>query len=119
LEQVVPLIEQLKIMRAREGEALEAILRGTLDRLATATASVAELRPEIEERYQERLTQRLAAVAGPEFNQQRVLEEVQSSSSAATSAKSWRACPHTSSTFANCSAPAAKPARNSTSCSRR
>lgn len=76
LEQVVPLIEQLKIMRDREGEALEAILRGTLDRLATATASVAELRPEIEERYQERLTQRLAAVAGPEFNQQRVLEEV-------------------------------------------
>ncbi len=63
-------------MRAREGEALEAILRGTLDRLAAATASVAELRPEIEQRYQERLAQRLAAVAGPEFNQQRVLEEV-------------------------------------------
>ena len=65
LEQVIPLIEQLKVMRAREGEALEAILRGTLDRLAAATASVAELRPEIEERYQERLAQRLAAVAGP------------------------------------------------------
>ena len=46
-------------MRAREGEALEAILRGTLDRLAAATASVAELRPEIEQRYQERLAQRL------------------------------------------------------------
>jgi uncharacterized protein (TIGR00255 family) len=76
LEQVIPLIAQLKVMRAREGEALEAILRATLDRLAAATASVAELRPEIEERYQERLTQRLAAVAGPEFNQQRVLEEV-------------------------------------------
>src|ERR1700677_783470 len=76
LEQAVPLIEQLKIMRAREGEALEAILRGTLDRLAPATASVAELRPEIEQRYQERLAQRLAAAVGPEFNQQRVLEEV-------------------------------------------
>jgi uncharacterized protein (TIGR00255 family) len=76
LEQAVPLIEQLKAMRAREGEALEAILRGTLDRLAAATASVAELRPEIEQRYQERLAQRLAAVTGPEFNQQRVLEEV-------------------------------------------
>ena len=63
-------------MRAREGEALEAILRGTLDRLAAATASVAELRPEIEQRYQERLAQRLAAAVGPEFNQQRVLEEV-------------------------------------------
>jgi uncharacterized protein (TIGR00255 family) len=76
LEQMVPLIEQLKAMRAREGHALEAILRGTLDRLAAATASVAELRPEIEQRYQERFAQRLAAVAGPEFSQQRVLEEV-------------------------------------------
>jgi uncharacterized protein (TIGR00255 family) len=76
LEQTLPLVEQLKAMRAREGEALEAILRGTLDRLAAATASVAELRPEIEDRYQERLTQRLAAALGPEFNQQRVLEEV-------------------------------------------
>jgi uncharacterized protein (TIGR00255 family) len=75
-EQALPLIEQLKVMRAREGEALEAILRGTLDRLAAATASVAELRPEIEQRYQERLTQRLSAASGPEFNQQRVLEEV-------------------------------------------
>jgi uncharacterized protein (TIGR00255 family) len=76
LEQMVPLVEQLKVMRAREGEALEAILRGTLDRLAAATASVAELRSEIEQRYQERLTQRLSAAVGPEFSQQRVLEEV-------------------------------------------
>ena len=43
LEQMVPLLEQLKTMRAREGEALAAILHGTLDRLAEATASVAEL----------------------------------------------------------------------------
>ncbi len=76
LEQTIPLLEQLKAMRAREGEALEAILRGTLDRLAVATASIAELRPEIEQRSQERLTQRLTAAVGPEFNQQRVLEEV-------------------------------------------
>ena len=75
-EQVVPLVEQLKVMRAREGEALEAILIATLDRLAAATASVAELRPEIEQRYQDRLAQRLASAVGPEFNQQRVLEEV-------------------------------------------
>ncbi|MGB8030984.1 MAG: YicC/YloC family endoribonuclease [Terracidiphilus sp.] len=76
LEQTVPLLEQLKAMRAREGEALETILRGTLDRLAAATASIAELRPEIEQRSQERLTQRLTAAVGPEFSQQRVLEEV-------------------------------------------
>ena len=64
LEQMMPLLEQLKAMRAREGEALEAILRGTLDRLAAATAGVAEIRPEIEQRYQERLAQRLAAAVG-------------------------------------------------------
>ena len=76
LEQIVPLLDQLKVMRAREGDALEAILHGTLDRLAEATAKVGELRPEIEQRYQERLAQRLAAAVGSDFNQQRVLEEV-------------------------------------------
>jgi uncharacterized protein (TIGR00255 family) len=76
LEQIPMLLEQLKAMRAREGDALEGILHGTLDRLAEATASVAELRPEIEQRYQERLAQRLEAASGPEFNRQRVLEEV-------------------------------------------
>jgi uncharacterized protein (TIGR00255 family) len=75
-QQIGPLLEELKLMRAREGESLEAILRGTLDRLAEATDYVAELRPEIEQRYQERLTQRLTAATGPEFNRQRLLEEV-------------------------------------------
>lgn len=75
-QQVGPLLAELKVMRAREGDALEAILRGTLDRLAEATESVAQLRPEIEQRYQERLTQRLMAATGPEFNRQRLLEEV-------------------------------------------
>lgn len=74
--EIPPLLEQLKTMRAREGEALEAILCGTLDRLTKANDGVAALRPEIEERYQERLTQRLLAATGPEFNRQRLLEEV-------------------------------------------
>jgi uncharacterized protein (TIGR00255 family) len=74
--EIGPLLEQLKIMRAREGEALEAILHGTLDRLAEATAGVATLRPEVEARYQARLTERLLAATGPEFNRQRLLEEV-------------------------------------------
>lgn len=74
--QLRPLLEQLKTMRAREGESLEAILHATLDRLAAANEGVAELRPEIEQRYQERLTQRLLAATGPEFNRQRLLEEV-------------------------------------------
>ena len=74
--EAVPLIEQLKIMRAREGDALEAILLGTLEKLAHAVAGVTVLRPEVEERYRERLTQRLVAATGAEFNRQRLLEEV-------------------------------------------
>ncbi len=75
-QEIGSLLAELKVMRAREGEALEAILRGTLDRLAEFTDVVAQLRPEIEQRYQERLTQRLIAATGPEFNRQRLLEEV-------------------------------------------
>jgi uncharacterized protein (TIGR00255 family) len=76
MQQIGPLLKELNAMRAREGESLSAILHGTLDRLAEATDNVAVLRPEIEERYQERLSQRLLAATGPDFNRQRVLEEV-------------------------------------------
>jgi uncharacterized protein (TIGR00255 family) len=71
-----PLLSELKAMRAREGEALEGILRAALDRLAEAVKGVSELRPEVEQRYQERLAQRLTAATGNEFNRQRLLEEV-------------------------------------------
>jgi uncharacterized protein (TIGR00255 family) len=71
-----PLLEELKVMRAREGEALENILRACLDRLAETVEGVAALRPEVEQRYQDRLTQRLIAATGNEFNRQRLLEEV-------------------------------------------
>jgi uncharacterized protein (TIGR00255 family) len=74
--EIGPLLEQLKIMRAREGEGLEAILNATLDRLTEANEGVAALRPEIEQRYLDRLTQRLVAATGAEFNRQRLLEEV-------------------------------------------
>ena len=76
LSQVGPLLDQLTAMRAREGEALAANLDATMDRLAESTDGVAVLRPEIEQRYQERLSQRLLAATGPEFNRQRLLEEV-------------------------------------------
>jgi uncharacterized protein (TIGR00255 family) len=75
-QQIAPLLDELKIMRAREGEALAEILNTTLDRLTEATDGVAELRPEIEQRFQDRLTQRLLTATGPEFNRQRLLEEV-------------------------------------------
>lgn len=76
MQEIGPLIEELKVMRAREGEALTAILHGSLDRLAEAVEGVTTLRPEVEQRYQERLAQRLAAATGAEFNRQRLLEEV-------------------------------------------
>jgi len=75
-EQITPLLNELKAMRAREGEALETILHASLDRLAEAVAGVEGLRPEVEQRYQERLTQRLVTATGTEFNRQRLLEEV-------------------------------------------
>jgi uncharacterized protein (TIGR00255 family) len=74
--EIEPLLDQLKTMRAREGEALETILEDTLDRLAEATEGVTALRPEVEQWYQTRLTQRLEAATGSEFNRQRLLEEV-------------------------------------------
>lgn len=75
-KQIGPLLDELKTMRAREGESLAGILLASLDRLAEAVAGVATLRPEVEQRYQERLTQRLTAATGAEFNRQRLLEEV-------------------------------------------
>jgi uncharacterized protein (TIGR00255 family) len=74
--EIVPLIKQLNAMRGREGESLAAILNATLDRLTEAVEGVAVLRPEIEQRFQDRLTQRLLTATGPEFNRQRLLEEV-------------------------------------------
>ena len=76
LREVVPLLDQLKVMRAREGESLAASLHAYLDRLAEGVVGVSALRPEVEQRYQERLTQRLIAATGNEFNRQRLLEEV-------------------------------------------
>jgi uncharacterized protein (TIGR00255 family) len=76
LEQIVPLVASLKAMRQREGAALAGVLHATLDRLTDAVKQVAELRPEVEQRYQERLTERLEAAVGSEVNRQRMLEEV-------------------------------------------
>jgi uncharacterized protein (TIGR00255 family) len=74
--EIAPLLDQLKTMRAREGDSLKAILEATLDHLAEATEGVEALRPEIEQQYQNRLTQRLEEATGAEFSRQRLLEEV-------------------------------------------
>jgi len=51
----------VKVMRARGGEILSRFSRHAGTALAEATDGVAALRPEIEQRYQDRLTQRLIA----------------------------------------------------------
>jgi uncharacterized protein (TIGR00255 family) len=76
LEHIGPLMTSLKTMRLREGAALADVLFATLDRLTEAVEGVAELRPDVEVRYQQRLAQRLEAAVGPDMNRQRVLEEV-------------------------------------------
>lgn len=80
LAQIVPLMESLKAMRVREGAALAAVLTSTLDRMSEAVQRVAELRSEVEVRYQERITERLEAALGAEnvsaIGRQRIVEEV-------------------------------------------
>ncbi len=67
-------------MRLREGVRSVAILTATLDRLAEAVEGVAALRPEVEQHYQQRLTQRLRPPwhrrSPLGINRQRLLEEV-------------------------------------------
>jgi uncharacterized protein (TIGR00255 family) len=76
LREMPALLASLQAMRQHEGSALVAVLHATLDRLALSVQGIAELRPEIERRSQERLTQRLEAAVGAEVNRQRLLEEV-------------------------------------------
>jgi len=75
------LLEELKLMRRREGAALAAILRATLGRLTASVHGVAMLRPQVEQRYHQRLTERLEAAIGADggalgINRQRMLEEI-------------------------------------------
>jgi uncharacterized protein (TIGR00255 family) len=81
LAAIVPLLDELKSMRQREGASLAAILHATLDRLTASVHGVAALRPQVEQRYQQRLTERLQAAVGADgsaigINRQRILEEV-------------------------------------------
>jgi uncharacterized protein (TIGR00255 family) len=71
-----PLLNALIAMRQREGLALTQVLLATLDRLSAAVDGVAEMRPEVEARHQQRLAQRIEAAIGPDINRQRLLEEV-------------------------------------------
>jgi uncharacterized protein (TIGR00255 family) len=80
-----PLLEELKTMRRREGASLALFLNTTLERLTDSVRGVATLRPQVEQRYQQRLTERLQAAIGADgsalggtldINRQRMLEEI-------------------------------------------
>lgn len=74
-KQLETAIMSLNTMRNQEGQALVRELQGTLDRLGAAVAIVAELRPEVERSYLERLNQRLSDLLNGSFERDRVLQE--------------------------------------------
>jgi uncharacterized protein (TIGR00255 family) len=83
LQHMLPLLQELRSMRLREGAALTEVLNATLDRLAQAVVGVAELRPEVEARCRQRLAERLETAIGNSTgadgsgpNRHRLLEEV-------------------------------------------
>ncbi len=75
LKQLEIALASLNQMRAQEGQALVRELHGTLDRLGAAVANVADLRPEVEKAFLERLNQRLSDLLNGTFERDRVLQE--------------------------------------------
>jgi uncharacterized protein (TIGR00255 family) len=75
IKQLNVALASLNEMRAQEGQSLVRELHGTLDRLGLAVSSVAELRPEVERAYLERLNQRLSELLNGTFERERVLQE--------------------------------------------
>lgn len=65
----------LGTMRAEEGTALATILLNGLERLLAMTDEVAGLRESVQEAHFARITQRLQALLGHSFDQDRVLQE--------------------------------------------
>ena len=76
LSQLDPLIAALNVMRAQEGAALAAELGACLDRLSALVDQVASMREQVQSAYFERISQRVAALLGGEFERDRILQEV-------------------------------------------
>ncbi len=75
LQEIGPLIESLNTMRAQEGELLARELLAGLDRLRKLVDEAAGLREDVQHAYFERISQRLTAMLGNTFDQDRVLQE--------------------------------------------
>jgi len=74
--QLDPLIAALNVMRAQEGASLAAELGACLDRLSALVDQVASMREQVQGAYFERISQRVAALLGGEFERDRILQEV-------------------------------------------
>ena len=76
LAQLDPLIAALNVMRAQEGASLAAELSACLDRLSALIDQVATMREQVQSAYFERISQRVSALLGGEFERDRILQEV-------------------------------------------
>jgi uncharacterized protein (TIGR00255 family) len=75
LREISPLVESLNAMRAQEGNLLAKELLAGLDRLRKLVDEVANLREDVQQRYFERISQRLTAILDDSFDRDRVLQE--------------------------------------------
>ncbi len=77
MEALSEALENLKAMRAREGEALKADINKKLDNIAASLAKIAELAPDVVRAYRESMTARIAEVLDPaKVDEQRLATEV-------------------------------------------
>lgn len=75
LGEISPLVESLNAMRAQEGNLLAKELLAGLDRLRKLVDEAAGLREDVQQRYFERISQRLTAMLDDSFDRDRVLQE--------------------------------------------
>ncbi len=76
LAQLDPLIAALNVMRAQEGASLATELTTCLNRLSALIDGVASMREQVQAAYFERISQRVSALLGGEFERDRILQEV-------------------------------------------
>ncbi len=70
-------LENLKVMRAREGEALKTDVKKKLDNIAASLKVITELAPDVVKAYRESMTARIAEVLDPtKIDEQRLATEV-------------------------------------------
>jgi uncharacterized protein (TIGR00255 family) len=75
LREIESLVESLNAMRAQEGDLLAKEMLAGLDRLRSLVDEASELREDVQQRYFERISQRITAMLDESFDRDRVLQE--------------------------------------------